>query len=200
MRKILWKTLGILVLAGACAKAPETAPAEPDPRIALSDQFTGDYALIDQDGRAVADDDFHGKVAVVYFGFATCPDVCPMALSRLSATLNELSDAERDQIAPIFITVDPGRDTPAAVKAFLQFDPRITGLTGTPAAIDAARQSFKVYAQRQVLEGSSLDYTMNHSSLFYVVDRKGQPRYALNDNLDPPALAAILQRSIAGEY
>lgn len=182
------------LLAGAgCARNVEV-PA--DAVIQLSEQFSSDFALTDVNGAAVASSDFRGKILIVYFGFASCPDVCPLALSRLSAALDLLSAGERAEIASLFITVDPERDTPQALKSYLAFDPRIVGLGGEAAAVDAARQSFKVYARRQPLPDSALGYTMDHSSLFYLVDRAGQPRLALHDSVTPDELAVMLRRSM----
>ncbi len=161
--------------------------------IRLSDQFSADFALVDQNGRLTRDEDFKGKVAIVYFGFATCPDVCPLALGRLSAALNELSEQEREKVAPIFITVDPDRDTPEALRTYLAFDPRIIGLTGDRGAIEQAKAGFKVYAEPQNLPDSAVGYTMNHSSLFYLMDRKGGLPYALEDTLAPDQIAAAIR-------
>lgn len=123
-----------------------------------------------------------------------------MALSRLSQALALLSEKERGEIAPVFITVDPERDTPAALKAYLAFDERLIGLTGSREAVERARASFKVYAKKGPLPGSALGYTMDHSSLFYLVDREGRVRLALHDSLRPDELAAMLRRSIKGRY
>lgn len=198
MQKILAAgMLGILgiVAATSCAKAPQVdVPA--DAVVRLSDQFSSDFSLVDQNGRAVTDEDFRGKTAVVYFGFASCPDVCPLALGNLSAALNELSSKERAKLAPLFISVDPERDTPEALKSYLAFDDRITGLTGSPEAAAAARQSFKVFAKKEPLPGSGLGYTMNHSDLFYLVDREGRPQFALHTTLTARQLAEMLRRTI----
>lgn len=191
--KRLLTALMLFALAG-CGGPRVEVPG--DAVIRLSDQFSGDFDLVGVNGERVTDEAFRGKVTAVYFGFATCPDVCPMALGTLSAALNELSDRERAEIAPVFITVDPERDTPAALKTFLSFDERLIGLTGTPAAARAARDSFKVFAQRQPLPDSALGYTMDHSSLFYIVDRDGRPQYALQDTLTPAQLAEMLRRNI----
>ncbi|MEZ5896327.1 MAG: SCO family protein [Parvularculaceae bacterium] len=182
-------------VGGETAAVPRVeVPAEA--LIELSSQFSADFALIDQDGAPLSDDDLRGKVLLVYFGFASCPDVCPLALGRLSGALNELTDAERAEIAPLFITVDPDRDTPEAMKSFLSFDDRIIGLTGDRAAVEAAKASFKVYAQAQPLADSALGYTVQHTSLFYLVDRSGQPRFAIQDTLTPQELAEMLRRAI----
>jgi len=161
--------------------------------IRLSDQFSADFSLVDQDGRLVRDEDFKGKIAIVYFGFATCPDVCPLALGRLSAALNTFSDKDQEKIAALFITIDPDRDTPEALKTYLAFDPRITGLTGDRGAIEQVKSGFKVYAEPEPVPDSSIGYTMNHSSLFYLIDRKGALRFALDDTLSPDQIAAAIR-------
>lgn len=192
----LLKTLAALTLAlAACAREPAVeVPAQGI--VQLSDQFTGEFDLINQNGARTTSEDFRGRVMVVYFGFATCPDVCPLAVNRLSAALNELDEDQRSEIAPVFITVDPERDTPETLKAYLGFDPRITGLTGDMAAIDAAKAAYKMTAQKQPLPGSAADYTMQHMSLFFLVDRDGAPWVALHDFLTPEELAEMLRRAI----
>ncbi len=184
-------TMAASIIA-SCAR--ETGPdAAAAGLIQLSDQFTGDYELTGLDGAAVTPASFAGRVAVVYFGFASCPDVCPLALSRLSGALNELTPAEAQNVAPVFITVDPERDDADAMRAFLAFDPRLVGLTGAPEAVKAAASAFKVYANRVDIDGSALGYTMDHSSLFYLVDRSGVPLYALRDTLTPEEMAAAIR-------
>lgn len=193
--KLAAGALCLVILAG-CGQARVEVPK--DAVVKLSNAFSSDFALIDVNGAAVADEAFRGKLAVVYFGFATCPDVCPLALSRLGAALDILSDKERSKIAPVFITVDPERDTPETLKAYLAFDDRIIGLTGSREAIGKARASFKVYAKKAPLPGSALGYTMDHSSLFYLVNPAGEVTLALHDFLTPEELAEMLRRSIKG--
>lgn len=180
-------------LLAACGGGADEARPSPGV-ITLSDQFSGDFTLIDQNGAVLRDEDLKGRVAIVYFGFASCPDVCPLALGRLSAALNELKPADSDKVAPLFITVDPDRDTPEKLKAFLAFDERITGLTGERAAIEAAKANFKVYAEPEASPDTALGYTMQHTSFFYLVDRSGAPRFALEDTLTPAEIAAAIRR------
>lgn len=183
----------LLALATSCGDERASAPLPAGGVIKLSDQFSADFALVDQDGKLMRDEDLKGRAAIVYFGFTTCPDVCPLALGRLSAALNELTDKEREGIAPIFITVDPDRDTPDAIKAYLAFDDRITGLTGDRAAIEQAKAGFKVFAEPEPIEDSKLGYTVQHSSLFYLVEKSGKLRYALQDSLTPAELATAMR-------
>jgi protein SCO1/2 len=189
-------TLLWIVAGTSCAKAPAVdVPA--DAVVRLSDQFSSDFSLIDHNGKPVTDEDFRGKPLVVYFGFASCPDVCPLALGTLSAALNELSASEQKRLQALFISVDPERDTPEALKSYLAFDERITGLTGSPAQAEAARRSFKVFARKEAITGSALGYTMNHSDLFYLVDGEGRPQLALHTTLTAQQLAEMLRRTIS---
>ncbi len=161
----------------------------------LSGQFSSDFDLINQDGEAVRDEDFRGKVMIVYFGYTNCPDVCPGDIGVLSAALFELED-KAEAVAPIFITVDSERDTPQVLNAYLSFDKRITGLTGGTEAVEAARRSFKLYAQKQAQPDSALGYTFDHQRFYYIVDRTGQPIYAIFGGASPKDLANVLRRSI----
>jgi protein SCO1/2 len=133
----------------------------------------GPFELTDQDGRRVSDGQFRGKLMLVYFGYAFCPDVCPTTLLDISRAMELLGPAA-EHVQPLFVTVDPERDTPDALKAFLaNFDPRIRGLTGTPAEIQAAAKAYRVYYARA--KGSSeRDYLMDHLSIVYLMDRRGK--------------------------
>ncbi len=184
-----------MVFALAACGQQSASPVPTDLVIELSDQFTGDFALVGENGDPVSDEDFAGKLMLVYFGFTHCPDVCPGDVGVMSAALNELGDMA-DEVAPIFISVDPERDTPEALAAYFAFDDRIIGLTGSPEAAEAARNGYKLYAQKELLPDSALEYTMNHGRFFYVADRTGQPRIAMLGGLSPQELAAVLRRSI----
>ncbi len=187
---------GVMVLAAAACGREPAQPFPANDLIPLTEQFTGDFALIDQHGEAVADEDFEGRLMLVYFGFTLCPDVCPGDVGVMSATLNALGE-DAGKIAPVFISVDPERDTPEALADYFAFDERIIALTGTPEAAEAARAGFKVSAQKQPLPDSALAYTINHSRFFYIADRMGQPRYAVIGGIGPEALTAILRRTIS---
>jgi protein SCO1/2 len=186
----------IAAACAACGDAPGGAAPPAEGVIRLSDQFSADFALIDQDGRLMRDEDLKGKAAIVYFGFTTCPDVCPLALGRLSAALNELTDKERAKVVPLFITVDPDRDTPEAIRNYLAFDDRLIGLTGDRGAIEQAKAGFKAFAEPETVADSKIGYTMQHSSLFYVVEKSGALTTALEDTLTPAEIATALRRAI----
>ena len=183
-----------LGLAGCGQQAG--APQGPLPgEIELSDQFTGVFSLVDKNENPVSQGDFAGKVMLVYFGFTHCPDVCPGDIGVMSATLNELGE-DAAEIAPVFISVDPERDTPQTLRDYFAFDERIVPLTGDMEASRAAQASFKVIAQKQPLPDSALVYTIDHTRFYYIVDRNGQPRKAVVGGVSPQDLAGVLRRSI----
>lgn len=183
------------LLIAACSDGGPGASTPAPGVISLSNQFSSDFALVDQDGAIVRDEDLKGRVGIVYFGFASCPDVCPLALGRLSAALNDLKPAELAKVAPLFITVDPDRDTPEKLKTYLAFDSRIRGLTGDRAAVEKVKANFKVFAEPEPVEDSRLGYTMQHSSLFYLIEPSGRLSVALEDTMTPAEIAAAIRRA-----
>lgn len=188
-----------LALSTGCERS-SGPPAPANAVIRISDAFSGRYALTGVDGRAVTEEDFRGKPVLVYFGFTSCPDVCPTSLGVMSAALRQLTAEERSRLAAVFISVDPERDTPDAIAAFLSFEPAIIGLTGSVEASKAARDAFKVYAQRRDEPGSAIGYTMDHSDLFYLVGPDARPKAAIRTSVTPAELAAILRRSLKGKF
>ncbi len=132
----------------------------------------GPFRLIDQDGKVVTDQDMRGKPFLVFFGFTHCPDVCPTTLFEMSEVLRNLG-ADADKLSALFITVDPERDTPAAIKDYLSsFDPHLRGLTGDAAALAAVAKEYRVYYKKVPLEGG--DYTMDHTAIVYLMDKQGR--------------------------
>jgi protein SCO1 len=134
----------------------------------------GPFTLQDGNGRQVTDRDFRGKYVLVYFGYTFCPDVCPTTLNEVAEAMDRLGD-KADRVQPIFITVDPKRDTPAAVKQFAAaFSPRLIGLTGTPEQIAAVAQAYRVYYAEHRTGPGPNDYTMDHSSILYLMGPDGK--------------------------
>ncbi|PKP63341.1 MAG: SCO family protein [Alphaproteobacteria bacterium HGW-Alphaproteobacteria-9] len=157
----------------------------------------GDFALTASDGRTVKWDDFAGKYRVVYFGYAFCPDICPTDMQRVAQGLKVLkaSDpAKAAKIQPIFITIDPERDTPQVVGEFAAaFSPDIIGLTGTPDQIAATAKAFKVfYAKGEVVEGGG--YLVDHSAITYLFGPQGEPLATLPTDQGADAVAAELDK------
>jgi len=132
------------------------------------------FALVDHTGSRRTDWDYHGKMTILYFGYSFCPDVCPTELGYMSRIIREFGPSG-NMITPIFVTVDPKRDTPAKLADYVHlFCERMVGLTGTPEEIDQAAKEFGVfYQQVDVLGQQPGFYLMNHSSIIYVLDQQG---------------------------
>ncbi len=133
----------------------------------------GPFTLKDGNGQTVTDKDFRGKYVLVYFGYTFCPDVCPTTLNAVADAMDKLGPAA-SHIQPLFITVDPKRDTPAVVKQYAAaFGPRIEGLTGTPEEIAEVAKEYRVYyAEHRTGDGPN-DYSMDHSSVLYLMGPNG---------------------------
>jgi cytochrome oxidase Cu insertion factor (SCO1/SenC/PrrC family) len=134
----------------------------------------GAFTLTDNTGKHVTDQDFHGKYTLVFFGFTSCPDICPAGLQLIAGALQKLG-TKAQLITPIFISVDPQRDTPEKLAAYVKnFDPRLVGLTGTPEEIAAVAKAYKVYYAKVPSKERPDNYTMDHTSIIYVMDPKGE--------------------------
>jgi|SRR6478672_751263 protein SCO1/2 len=132
----------------------------------------GPFALIDHNGARRTDADFRGQFMLVYFGFTYCPDVCPTDLQQMGMAVDQLGPAG-DAVQPIFITVDPERDTPEHLKDYVaMFHPRFVGLTGDASAIKEAARAYRTYYAKVELEKS--DYTVDHSAFIYLMGRNGE--------------------------
>lgn len=133
----------------------------------------GPFSLVDHTGKRVTEKDFHGRYMLVQFGFTFCPDVCPSGLQVAAAAIDKLG-AKGDRITPVFISLDPERDTPAQLAQYVvSFHPRLVGLTGTPAEVDAAARAWRVYYRKTRDEKSSAPYTIDHSALIYLMGPDG---------------------------
>jgi protein SCO1/2 len=134
----------------------------------------GPFTLTAPDGTTVTDQTYRGKWLLVYFGYTFCPNTCPTTLFEIAAALEKLGP-DAAKVQPIFITVDPKRDTPDVMAKYTEsFDPRIIGLTGTPAQIAAVAQEYGVYYVAHKSGDGINDYTMDHSTYLYVMDPRGQ--------------------------
>ncbi|MEA2878687.1 MAG: hypothetical protein QOF14_3883 [Hyphomicrobiales bacterium] len=155
----------------------------------------GPFALVDQDGKPRTDADFRGKLLLVYFGFTYCPDVCPTDLQNIGLALDQLGPAG-EKIQPLFISVDPERDTVEHLKDYVpMFHPRLIGLTGNAAAIHAAADAYRAYYAKVPLKGD--DYTVDHSSFIYVVGADGQYLGFLPPGTSPDRIAEAIRRYVA---
>lgn len=133
-------------------------------------QVGGSFTLTDHNGKAISSEDFSGQYKLIYFGFTSCPAICPTELQKITAVMKELPVQTAEKIQPLFITVDPERDTAEVLKNYVSlFHPRLIGLTGSQEEIDTVLAAYHVYASKVQEEGMS-DYTMDHSSFIYLTD------------------------------
>ena len=154
----------------------------------------GPFRLIDQNGEPFSDTDLRGKSFLVFFGFTHCPDVCPTTLFDISEIMRNLGK-DADRTAAVFITVDPERDTPAALKEYLSsFDPHVRGLSGDLADIAAVAKAYRVYYRKVPLEGG--DYTMDHTAIVYLMDKEGQFVSPFNMRRTADVAAAELRKHL----
>jgi cytochrome oxidase Cu insertion factor (SCO1/SenC/PrrC family) len=134
----------------------------------------GTFTLKDSSGKTVTDQDFRGKYMLVFFGYTSCPDICPAGLQLMAGALEKLGP-KAERITPIFISVDPARDTPEKLGSYVKnFDPRLVGLTGTPDEIAAVAKAYKVYYAKVANKDKPDDYTMDHTSIMYVMNPAGE--------------------------
>jgi len=132
----------------------------------------GPFALIDHTGKLRTDEDFRGKLLLIYFGYSYCPDVCPTDLQQIGLALEQLGAAS-EAVQPLFITLDPDRDTPQQLADYVpMFHPRLVGLSGDAAAIADAARAYRVYYAR--VPTKDADYTIDHSGFIYLMDRDGK--------------------------
>jgi cytochrome oxidase Cu insertion factor (SCO1/SenC/PrrC family) len=152
----------------------------------------GPFVLIDQNGVRRASSDFRGRFMLIYFGYSYCPDVCPTTLSLMAEALDKLG-SRASQVVPVFITIDPERDTPAKLKPYMaSFGPRFVGLTGDLADIKKVANLFRVYVKKVSL--SSGGYAMEHSSVIYLMGPDGKfVTYWDDTSIGPDKLAAELR-------
>ncbi len=134
----------------------------------------GPFTLVDHNGKARGDGDFRGEHLLIYFGYTFCPDVCPTALSDMALALDALGD-DAAKVRPVFITVDPSRDTPARLKPYVaNFHPRLVGLTGSEAAVAAPAKAYRVYFAKSKTEAAPGEYLMDHTSIIYLMSPDGR--------------------------
>jgi protein SCO1/2 len=176
-RRILGLAAGLL-LAGAGWSSRAQSPDERSAARLMDDlmwnrgQIGGPFALVDHTGRPRTDQDFRGKLLLIYFGYSYCPDVCPTDLQQIALAVDMLGSAA-SEVQPLFITVDPERDTAAHLADYVPlFHPRLIGLTGSAEQIRQVALAYKVYYAR--FPPDSPDYVVDHSSFIYLVDETGK--------------------------
>jgi protein SCO1/2 len=161
-------------------------------KVAAPASIGGPFQLTDQAGQSVTEKNLQGRPTLIFFGFTHCPDICPTSLFEISEVLRAMGK-DADRVNAYFVSVDPERDTPAAMKEYLSsFDPRLKGLTGDPDAIAKVISSYRVYAKKVPLKDG--DYTMDHTALIYLMDRDGKFVAPFNLKRTPEEAAVDLKR------
>ena len=176
----------------------ETTPAAPATGIQLPAGMNmgGAFTMLDQDGRTVTQGDFGGKLLVGYFGYTFCPDVCPTELGSIAAAMDLLTPAEAERATPLFVTVDPERDTPEQMKSYVSnFHPRMVGLTGSQEQVAAMAKSFRVFYAK-VKRPEMSEYLMDHSSFIYLIGADGRVRALLRPQSPPEEIAAAIRAQL----
>jgi protein SCO1 len=157
-------------------------------------QIGGPFVLIDQDGKTVSEADFMGKYMLVYFGFTYCPDVCPTSLTIMEDALYMLGD-KAERITPVFITVDPERDDPEALRLYVEhFHPRLVGLTGSVDQVKAVAKTYKAYFTKSGDGYDDDDYSVDHSSITYLMAPDGKFVAHFSHGVEAEAMAMTLQK------
>ena len=183
--------LAALPALSGCGQAPETPP--------LADaKIGGPFTLTDQDGRKVSDTDFAGKYRLIYFGYTFCPDVCPVDVQNLMKGYRKIeatNPALAAKIQPIFITVDPARDTPPVLKQFVSaFHPKLIGLTGSEAEIAAVAKEFAIFYKKQDGTAGTPGYLVDHSRQAMLFDPQGKPLALVQQDKDVDTIVSDIER------
>lgn len=198
-RLLIAVLMGALVggaLALTMIAAENAGPDNPNSASAGRALVGGPFRLVGSNGQQVTDKDFAGRYMLVYFGYTHCPDVCPSGLQVISAAIDKLG-ARAERLTPIFITLDPERDTPEVMASYVKsFHPRLLGLTGTRAEIDGVTKAYRVYAKKVDNPASPDDYSIDHSSFMYLMDGNGEFVRHFPHALDPDKLAADLGQTL----
>jgi protein SCO1/2 len=186
--------LSFLVLGalGLAAAAYVTLPARTERQFAT---IGGPFALTTPDGRLVTEADLKGHPFLVFFGYTHCPDTCPTSLFEISEVFKAMGPDKK--VAALFITIDPERDTPAALKEYVSsFDPRIIGLSGDAPRLEAVEKAYRVYAKKVPEKGPGRDgeYTMDHTAIVYLMDKDGRFVNAFNLERPPTEAAKELEK------
>lgn len=185
----------VVTIATSQAGAHERKPAEPNALPA--GDFGGPFVLMDHTGREVTERTYLGLMQVIYFGYTHCPDICPIDAANIAQAVDLLGPAAKE-VQPLFITIDPARDTAQRLSEWLgAIHPRFVGLTGTEHAVAAAAKAFKVVYEK-VETADGYDYAVAHPGLLYVIDRDGHFLFLLPPGTPPEVIAEELRAALNG--
>ena len=194
--KLLYALALVLLFLGGLLLAKYTPWADQSTASAGYANLGGDFTLNSKDGE-VSLEDYRGQVVLMYFGFTSCPDVCPTALSTIAASMRQLTPSLEAQIQPLFVSVDPGRDTLDNLAIYsAYFHPRMLGITGSIEAIDEIVKKYGAYYSHIPLENSALAYTVDHTSRAYLIGTEGQLISTVAHGTSVDELVALLKQHL----
>jgi len=186
----------LIWLSGTSGPSSTSSGAAPV-RMSGEADIGGPFTLVDHTGRTVTEETFEGRPTLIYFGFTYCPDICPTSLQVMAAALDRLPAEQAVQYQPLLITVDPERDTPEALASYVDspaFPENLLGLTGSEEQIRDAARAYRVYYRRVEDDGTLAEYTMDHSSLIYLMGRNGEFVEVFPHQATPDQIASRLQQ------
>ncbi len=184
--------IGLIFIAAGLLLILQTATKQPDSSSGAG-SLGGNFQLSSAGG-PVSLSDFHDQVVVLMFGFTSCPDVCPTGMATVAAAIKQLEEAQQQQVQPLFISVDPERDTVAKLDPYAHyFPPRFLGLTGSSEAIDEVVRSYGAFYQKVPMPDSELGYTVDHSTRVYLIDRQGQLAKLMFHNSPPTEISKEIE-------
>ena len=189
-KRLAYPLIGLIAVL-ALTQVPRLLQLAPQPT-----PIGGPFTLTDQAGRTVGDTDFRGKLMLVYFGYSYCPDVCPTTLNQMMRAYAALAPDQQAAIAPIFVTVDPDRDSVSQMNQYVtSFSPALIGLTGTSDQVAAIERGYHVYARKS---GGGDTYTMDHSSIIYLMGKDGRFLRHFNGDAKDQEIADGLRQALHG--
>lgn len=190
-----WLVVVVLVLAALLVGVLllDTTPPTQPPKGPVGGDFT-----LESDKGQVSLSQFKGQYVTLYFGYTSCPDICPTSLGALSQAFSALSADEMAQIQPIFISVDPERDTPSKLADYAAyFHPRMLGVSGSPEQIQELAGRYGVYYHKVALDGSAMSYSVDHSSSIYLIDKQGKLAGIVQHSDTPQAILDEIKKLLA---
>jgi protein SCO1/2 len=196
MSRLRVLAIALLLLGAAAAAARWLVPRlAHEPPLPVLEVLGGEFALPSTIGRRAKLADFRGRLVLLNFGFTSCPDVCPTVLSRMRQALIDLGD-EAAQVQPLFVTIDPERDTLEKLGPYVTFfHPAFVAMSGSPAETRAVAELFKVYYERE--DDAVIGYGFSHSDQIYLIDREGRVRATFASNVRNADMVATIRRLIA---
>lgn len=196
MKNALIVTLALSgLLLGACKAEPKPVAQSGPVTTTGQANVGGPFTLVNQEGVTVTEKDFIGMPHLVFFGFTYCPDVCPMGLQQMGAALDALGK-DKTKIQPILISLDPERDTPELMAQYITangFPENLVGLTGTREQVDGAVVAYRVYSKKVSLGDDEADYTIDHTSYIYLMDKNGKYAAVFTKHDSPQTIAAQIK-------